>query len=175
MRKTPTDTKALRQKTQLRLDSMTGVYPKHTHGFGIWGNERVPMTVRVDKQLKIEFKKAATALFGSTCNPLECIMAGFVGSYKNQLLNGVYPTLTVDIGEIKIERNLRERRKLTRTRTETETMEIETERQVCGFRGCSNVAVAKGVFQGDREFPLCETHLAEARGNRHNWSCIEEI
>jgi hypothetical protein len=105
-----------KQKTkQLRLDSMTGVNPKHSHGFGIWGNERVVMSIRVDKKLKLAFKEASKALFGSTCNPLESWMAGVVGIYYNQKMSGVNPSITVDIGEIKIERNLRERRKLTRT------------------------------------------------------------
>ena len=125
-----------RKLKQLRIDSMTEVNPKHTHGFGIWGNPRVVVGIRVDKGLYFAFKRVAKAKFGSTCNPVESFMAGVVGSYQSDLLNGVNPCNTVNIGEIKIERNLRERRKLTKTVTfkeETETSETVTK---CGFRDC---------------------------------------
>jgi hypothetical protein len=113
---------------QLRIDSLVSVgYTRpHTHGLGIWKNPRVPMTIRVDKKLKIAFSEASKAFSGSTCSAIEYIMAAYVGAFKNQVMNGVYPKLTVDIGEIKIERNLRERRKLVKTTTE----EIETVNEV---------------------------------------------
>ena len=90
----------------------TGVNPVRTHGFGVWGNARVVMSVRVDGELKKRFKQAAKAKFGSTCNPIECFMAGVVGSYERDLQLGVNPSNTVSIGTIIIQRNLRERRKL---------------------------------------------------------------
>jgi hypothetical protein len=152
---------------QLRIDnSKLGVYPKHTHGFSIWGNERVPMTIRVDKELKKQFKTAAKSLFGSTCNPLECVMAAFVGTYKNQLLKGVYPTFTVDIGEIKIERNLRERRKIV-GETETETKQDAVR---CGFKGCRDKAASKGCYiPKNRVVPLCAKHLDLTVGKSDDW------
>jgi hypothetical protein len=104
---------------QQHIDSMSRVYPERKHGLGAWGNPRVPMTIRVDSGLKSAFKSVAKAQFGSTCNPLECVMAAIVGVCQNPKLDGVYPSIT--IGEIKIERNLRERRKVTRT-VETETV-----------------------------------------------------
>jgi hypothetical protein len=104
-------TRGARSKNhQLRIDSMTGVYPKHTHGLGVWGNPRVVFSVRVDKGLKKRFTDVSRRVFGSTCNPIESFMATVVGSASDDLRSGVYPSIT--IGEIKIERNLRERRKL---------------------------------------------------------------
>jgi len=152
---------------QLRLDSNTGVNPKHTHGLGIWGNERVVMSIRVDKGLKKEFKPASKALFGSTCNPIESWMAGIVGVFKNQKMSGVNPSTTVSIGEIKIERNLRERRRL----------EVDVEPEVnsalkCGFTGCEEEAISLGVYKGT-QYRLCFRHLAEAKNNRKVWTVLQ--
>jgi hypothetical protein len=88
-------------------DSITGVNPKRTHGFGLWGNERVVVGVRVDKELYLRFKSVSKRVFGSVCNPIESFMAAVVGLAES----GVNPSNTVRIGKIVIERNLRERRK----------------------------------------------------------------
>jgi hypothetical protein len=167
------------KQKQLRIDSMTGVNPKHTHGLGIWGNERVVMSIRVDKKLKKAFSEASKALFGSTCNPIECYMATIVGLHQNNKMNGVYPRITVDVGEIKIERNLRERRKLTKTVVETETETTKTIMK-CGFKDCNNEAVGKGVYKSEKELPLCEKHLKIAQGSLdwrlpklwHTYACV---
>jgi len=160
---------------QLRIDSMTGVNPKHTHGFGLWGNERVVMSIRVDKKLKKAFSEASKALFGSTCNPIECYMATIVGLHQNNKMNGVYPRITVDIGTIQIQRNLRERRKLSKTvvKTETETETIETIIK-CGFKDCNNEAVGKGVFKSGKERLLCEKHLKIARDSL-DWEVLNAV
>jgi len=151
---------------QLRLDSMTGVNPKHTHGLGIWGNERVVMGVRVDKGLRKEFKQVAKAKFGSTCNPIESFMAGVVGAYRHDLELGVNPCNTVSIGEIKIERNLRERRKLE------VDVEPVNEALRCGFTGCEEEAKGLGVYKGV-QYRLCFRHLAEAKANRKAWTVLQ--
>jgi len=39
---------------QKRLDSITGVYPVHTQGLGIWKNLRAPMTTRVDMKTRMK-------------------------------------------------------------------------------------------------------------------------
>lgn len=150
---------------QLRIDCMTGVNPKHTHGLGIWGNERVVMSIRVDKGLKKEFKPASKALFGSTCNPIESWMAGIVGIFKNQKMSGVNPSTTVSIGEIKIERNLRERRKLE------VDVEPVNEALHCGFTGCEEEAIGLGMYKGT-QYRLCFRHLAEAKNNRKVWTVL---
>lgn len=96
--------------------STTGVYPPRKHGFGIWGNPRVPMTVRVDKEIKKQFKSFSKRVFGSTCLPLESLIAGLLQAVTTAENKGVYPSSTVplrfDVGKIVIERNLRPRRKL---------------------------------------------------------------
>jgi hypothetical protein len=160
---------------QLRLDSMTAVNPKHTHGTGIWGNPRVVMGVRVDEGLKKQFNLAAKALFGSTCNPIETFMAAVVGIYQNQELLRVNPSPTINIGEIKIERNLRERRKLTKTVTLEEETETSVTVTKCGFRGCENEAVCNGLYiPQNRVVPLCPRHvdLTNARAELGDWRVL---
>ena len=145
---------------------MTGVNPVHTHGLGIWGNPRVVMSVRVDKKLKFAFKDASKALFGSTCNPIESWMAGIVGIHQNQKMSGVNPSTTVSIGEIKIERNLRERRKLE------VDVEPVNEALRCGFLGCEEEAIGLGLYKGT-QYRLCFRHLAEAKANRKAWTVLQ--
>lgn len=162
---------------QLRLDSMTGVNPVRTHGLGIWGNPRVVMSVRVDEKLKEAFTSASKALFGSTCNPIESYMATIVGLYQNERTNrtfGVNPSITVDIGEIKIERNLRERRKLTEGGVE------ETENNRCTFAGCKEggnrcpgIAVASARYRpNNKKYYLCVFHFSEARKQPRVWELL---
>lgn len=167
--------KALRNKSQQRLDSMTRVNPHRTHGLGLWNNPRVVVGIRVDKGLYLAFKLVARAKWGSTCNPIETFMAGVVGAYKADIERGVNPSNTVNIGEIKIERNLRERRKVTKTiETETETTESVMVKR-CSVANCLSdgklpgVAVASGVFlPRSEEYALCDLHREEFRHSR-NW------
>jgi hypothetical protein len=157
------------KQKQLRIDSMTGVNPKRVYGIGLWGNRRTVWSCRCDEKLAKAFNRVAIAKFGSICNPVECFMATVVGVYNAEQILGVNPSLTIDIGEIKIERNLRERRKMTKTATvETETETEET--PVCGYVKCNKHAVARGLFRGKREYLLCEDHFAEAKVDRSNWS-----
>ena len=99
---TPTQTKKPHKNQhnitkQLRIDTTVsaGYTRLHTHGLGIWKNPRVPMTVRVDKKLKLAFTEASKTFSGSTCSAIEYIMAAYVGVYKNGQVNGVYPPLTM--------------------------------------------------------------------------------
>lgn len=160
----PKDIQAIRNGTQKQLplnlndddlnivinpDSNTGVYPQRSHGLGIWGNERVVMSIRVDKELRKQFTLASKALFGSTCNPIESYMATIVGIVRS---GWVYPSNTVDIGTIKIERNLRERRKITITK------EIESAVK-CDIGKCEKDAVDKLLYVEDnRVFNVCSVH-----------------
>ena len=152
---------------------MTGVNPIHTHGLGIWGNERIVAGFRVDKKLYKEFKPAAVDLFGSTCNPLGAFMAGVVGVYKKQRINGVNPQPTISIGEIKIERNLRERRKPPKMVTVEEETETPTEKLIdvtkCIY--CKATASDKAKFlPTETVYGLCSQHLVDvAFANRDKW------
>lgn len=143
------------KQLELKVDSMQTVNRVERHGLGLWNSPRIVAGVRVDKKLYFAFKEAAIALYGSTCNPIEAFMAGVVGIYKTQKMNAVNRVPTINIGEIKIERNLRERRKITKTvEVETET----TETLKCCFSDCDKDATAKG-FYNDNEMPLCELHF----------------
>lgn len=118
---------------QLRIDQscITGVHPKHTHGIGLWNNPRKPISIQLDEKLYKAFKKVAIAKFGSVCHPIEVTMAAIIGAYKQEQITGAYPTNTsIEFGQIIINRNTQERRKLTRTHTETDTETLETEGSV---------------------------------------------
>jgi hypothetical protein len=124
------------------------------------------MGVRVDKKLKKAFTEVSKARFGSTCNPIESFMASVVGIYSSELLAGVNPSPTISIGEIKIERNLRERRKLE------VDVEPVNETLRCGFTGCDEEAVGLGVYKGV-QYRLCFRHVAEAKNNRKVWTVLQ--
>ena len=153
---------------QLRLDSMSRVNPRRTHGFGVWGNPRVVMSIRVDKGLKKAFKEVAKAKFGSTCNPIESFMAGVVGAYYSDIEAGVNPCSTINIGEIKIERNLRERRKMD-SEPYADSVVLH-----CDFAGCEEKAVGLGLYKG-AQFRLCRVHLEAARLNRKVWKGVVSL
>lgn len=104
-------------------DSMTRVYSARTHGFGVWGNRRVVMSVRVDEKLKKQATKVLKAIFGSTCRGIETYLAGLVATYEQQGVSGVYPSNTITIENLNVQRNLRSRRKLV---VEEETEVAET-------------------------------------------------
>jgi len=72
------------------------------------------MTIRVDEELKKQFKSFSQRVFGSSCLPLECVMASLLASSVELEKQGVYPSHTVNINfeNIRIERNLRARRSL---------------------------------------------------------------
>jgi hypothetical protein len=143
--------------------SCTGVNPCRTHGFGIWGNPRVVMGVRVDKELKKRFTDVSKRVFGSTCNPIESFMAAIVGVYSNDNLVRVNPSNTVNIEKIVIERNLRERRKL----------EVEGSEGLCGVAGCREDAVGRGVWLAKGvEYDLCRVHFLEAKCNPKLWRVL---
>ena len=111
---------------QTNLCSITGVNPPRTHGFGVWGGERVVVGVRIDNNLYEAFKPVAKAVFGSVCRPLEAFMATVVSSYQTKNLDngfGVNPSLTIDIGKLVIERNVRSRRRMV-VEEEVETTDV---------------------------------------------------
>jgi hypothetical protein len=171
------------EKSTNTPDSTTGDNPKRTHGFGIWNNPRVPIGIRVDSGLKNAFDLASRALFGSTCLPIECFMASVIGAYQTYQKLGVSPSTTVNIGEIKIERNLRERRKLV-IEEEVETSETVTVK-FCSVARClsggkgAGVAVARLLWlPRNEEFAVCDMHLKEATNPLNplskNWKVLSQ-
>jgi hypothetical protein len=73
------------------------------------------------------------------------------------------------IGEMNFTQYVQTKRRRKIKKTLEIDEETETTALVCGYRGCKNEAVAKGVFQGKREFFLCADHFALAKNNR-DWS-----
>ena len=132
--------------------SNTGVYPVRSHGLGCWGNPRVVFSVRIDKRLKKDATRVLKAVYGSTCNGIETFLAGLVATYEQQGISGVYPRNT-SIGQIVIERNLRERRKV-----ETVTYEASEKVSVkCHFCSSDSVGEFRYLKTGD-VYPLCGPH-----------------
>ena len=117
-------------------------------GFGVWGNKRIVVGIRIDEKLYKAFKPVAKRVFGSTCRAIEAYMVSILATQKAD----VNICSTVKIEKIVIERNLRARRALV----------VEKPNE-CGYANCHNIAVGSGIYRGDREFQLCEKHLAEAK------------
>ena len=162
------------KQKQLRIDTTvsSGYTPLHTHGLGIWNNPRVPMTVRVDKKLKSAFTEASKAFSGSTCSAIEYIMAAYVGVAKTQQINGVYPTLTmnpIEIGEIRIERNLRERIKVPYEVAKAGKVEGEGF-NLCEIGECDKPFVDVMIYQPKGKAPIerqvCAFHSAAYAGSK---------
>lgn len=168
--KVSTGNKKRRRKKKQKSDaSKTGVHPsKRLHGVGIWGNDRVTMTVRVDEGLKKAFIPFSKRVFGSVCLPIESFMAGLMGAVAAGEKNGVYPSSTVplklDVGKIVIERNLRPRRKL-------EFEEEVVEREVlprCGFCGKPLVVARFRHLKSGIVKDACDFH-AEELSEHSDW------
>ena len=121
--------------------------------------ERLPITIRINNKLYEEFKPISKALYGSTCNCVENLMAAIVLATRNKVhfSNTMNP---IKIGKIVIERNLRPRRK----------MEIEGDSGFCGFEGCRKGAVGSGVYlPRDEPYQMCVEHLEVAKDNPKDW------
>jgi len=161
-----------KQHASPKPDSITEVNRKCTHGLGVWGNPRVVFGVRVDSELKKRFVSVARRVFGSTCVAVESYMATIVGCVELADKLGVNPSKTVDIdiGEIKIERNLRERRRLAVEETRPITPSAPEVR--CDF--CGKVPVV-GVFRHVRsgmEKRACGYHAGILK-NHENWETLK--
>jgi len=123
---------------------------------GFAGRRRV-VGIRIDENLYRRFKPIAQAYFGSVCRPIEAFMASIIAISEM----GVNFGNTIEVKEIRIERNIRARRALV----------VEKPNE-CGFVDCHEVAVASGVWRDKRELLLCEKHLAEAKSNPREWKVI---
>ena len=137
--------------------SIQKVNRKLGHGVGIWGNPRVPASYRVDEGLKKRFNEVAKAKFGSTCRAIESLMVAVVACSEAE----VNLSTTVNIKEIRIERNVRARRAL-----------VVDKPNECGYAGCKSEAVATGIWKDKKEFSLCARHLAEAKKNPREWKVV---
>jgi len=152
--KTTKHQKTTKKKTQ--KDSITTV---NRHGVGLWGNERIVVGVRVDKELYKAFKSVAERVFGSVCNPIEAFMAAVLACQKEAVNFGQ----TVSIDRIIIERNLRERRKL----------DFLVDRSVGGSGGRRVLfydAKAGGVW---REVAVEDGFEVNENGHLHGCECLK--
>lgn len=149
--------------TQLYFNSNAKVYRKETHGFGIWNNERVPFTTRIDSGIKKASKPILKQLFGSTCRGVETILAGLIATYEAQGVSGVYRGTTVEIGKLIIKRNIKTRRKLVVDEEITEKVSVEK----CSFCGKPKISEFRhrksGIIKN-----ACEDH-SRILLNRSDW------
>ena len=148
-------------------DSITGVNPVRSHGLGIWGNPRAVFGVRVDSELKKRFVSVSRRVFGSTCVAVESYMATIVGCVEQAEKLGVNPskTVSIQIGEIKIERNLRERRRISVE--EVKPIIVATPDVKCDF--CGKMPVV-GSFRHNSGIVrrACSYHASQLR-NHEKW------
>lgn len=144
--------------TQTNFDSNGAVYRPPRHGVGLWGNPRVPMTVRVDAKLKKRAKTYLIAKFGSTCRGIEVILAALLKANDIQQDVAVYrqPTTSINFEKVVIERNIRTRRKMV---VEEEVVEKVVEVAKCFV--CGGVAVGEAVYQSGKQVLVCKKHLIE--------------
>ena len=151
-----------RKNKQTRFNACnTGVYPIRTHGFGVYKGARKVWSVRVDETLLKQAKPVLKAKFGSECRGVETWLAGLVATTKGEQLDGVYPSNTVEIGELNIIRALRPRRKV-----EVDNGDSGLEER-CRF--CAKPAVDKFQYSpSEKVYDLCSFH-AELMLSSGNW------
>ncbi len=139
--------KASHRKTKKPSDSCTEVnYPQ-----SVFSGVRKTVGFKCDTGLHEEFKRVAQAKMGSVCKPLEAFEIAVLALNKEQVNFGT----TVRIENLNIMRELRTRRKGVADK--------------CGFVKCDNPAIAEGIWQDKKIFPLCAKHLLEAINNPKNW------
>lgn len=155
-------TRENKKSKQTTLSSITGVNPIHTHGFGVYCGRRKVWSVRVDETLLKQAKPVLKAKFGSECRGVETWLAGLVAVTKGEQLAGVYPSNTVEIGKLVIERNVRTRRKLV-VEEETETKVVVT--HSCAY--CDRPASYE-LFLDTGNKPVCDVHF-QAKKKRGLW------
>lgn len=124
-------TKKHRNKQTQFNSSITGVNPIRTHGFGVYRGKRKVWSVRVDEKLLKQAKPVLKAKFGSECRGVEAWLAALVATTQAEQLAGVYPSNTVEIGKLVVERNLRPRRKLEWEAYDVGFADVD----VCGYCG----------------------------------------
>ncbi len=123
-------------------------------------------SVRVDEKLLKQAKPVLKAKFGSDCRGVETWLAGLVATTKGEQLSGVYPSNTVEIGNLIIERNLRPRRKLVAEIEEVKKVTYKHE-IVCGY--CDAVAtweVEPNSSVADRRVYACDVHYSNLLDRR---------
>ena len=128
-------------------DSSTGVnYPQ-----SVFSGIRKTVGFKCDTGLHTEFKRVAQAKMGSICHPLEVFEIAFLALNKEKVNFGT----TVHIENLNVLRELRTRRKGVTYK--------------CGYTKCDSPAIAEGIWQDKKIFPLCAQHLLEAINNPKNW------
>ena len=142
---------------------------------GLFGGNIVHLSFDCPLNLRKALKAEAKANGASVCKILQYYAVLYVAKSRiekhalgNTLKRIFDPNFIV--GDMNFTQYVQTRRRRRIKKTveideETET----TEMLVCGYRGCNNEAIGKGMFQGKREFFLCADHFALAKNNR-DWS-----
>ena len=150
-----------KKKNQPKQQSITKVNRGSGHGVGCWGNRRVVAGVRVDEGLYSAFKPVAKRIFGSTCRAVEAFMATIVACSGEAVNFGQ----TVEVKEIRIERNLRARRGLVSPEvSECITKGFAVNR--CFKCGRKDVHLSKTKFDSGVVAPACSECLEYYRKKR---------
>jgi hypothetical protein len=71
------------------------------------------------------------------------------------------------IQNLNFEQNVQSRpRRYIRDRS---AVALDDNEVTCGYRDCNRKAIARGVFQNQREYVLCEVRLKQAQSDSRNW------
>ena len=136
-----------------------------------WNSEkRVSTSIRVNRELYLEFKKVSKALYGSTCRAVEAFMASTVLAAREKAFfcHTVSQPVPIQIGEIYIGRNLRPRRSLPLQdceMVEEEPQEVAPQHRAkqpesCFYCDLAPVWRCETVFKGSPIMFLCNHHLS---------------
>jgi len=143
--------------TPLFYDTAKVSYPK-----SLFSGRRKVVGIRIDENLYSAFKPIAKRVFGSVCRPIESFMASVVA------LDNVGANFgnTIKVHEIKIERNLRARRRLVVEEEITLKEEVSQSEKKCF--GCKKwfTGLPKVLFvSGKKGFvcPKCKADYEERR------------
>lgn len=125
----------------------------------LYSGHRKVVGIRIDENLYKTFKPIAKRVFGSVCRPIETFMASIIAISQTEVNFGN----TINVHEIKIERNLRARRRLVIDEEITVHEELNQSENNCF--GCKqNFPVLTLVeFISDKRARLCEACLEKYR------------
>lgn len=156
------------QSTKIEEDSITKASFHEAHVNKCLTGVRKPVCVRIDSGLYLAFKPVAKGIYGSVCNAIETYMAALILTANNPASICNTKGASINIENIVIERNLRERRKL-----ELKDDTIGNKNTICTVEGCKAEATGTAIWlDREEQHNLCKAHLAEAKNNPKLWRVL---
>lgn len=156
----------------MKSDRQTNVNPKQipntplvydttkvSYSKSLFSGRRKVIGIRIDENLYLAFKPIAKRVFGSVCRPIESFMASVVALDQT----GANFGNTIQVHEIKIERNLRTRRQLV---VEEEVSIVEKVKPVYSKLPSAELRRLLGI--AEREHKVVDRQLIAFELNRRD-------